>query len=488
MRAEPAPWPEVNVTTCSAPRAIRFDGAGLTRSSRGIGAKRALPLIVTLIVGLTTWCNWPAVMAPVRPQPRGSQSPVPASNLGLVEQYQLPVRRFNASGTATPASKTALISARSAVRAVKGVPGLTPKLLRPTWRFLLSDPTLPKHAACPLLDMISGLNLTSMQCRLACEAMEECDAFNFYPKEGKLELPACRLLHCGVAPEDAQSWPPTALGPAESWILDGASKTTPAQLGALPRWLHILSIGRVGSSFLLGQLEAAGIRVIFEPFNGAVEGRSLLDDKALLPRLRCIYECGCPQGTFLPHGPAMAVDLLCAERTVAVKTTRVLDLATVAQLPPATLQATRFILLMRDPRAVWHSMSEFRGRWAVANIKFTCEALAMQLRSAPILARVAPVRILWYEHWALAPSTALRELAEWANLLRLPTAWNQSKPEKGKSLRGLSKWARAVPKEEITELEANPYCAWFMRRAGYRPVAEGGTNYTGWTPRDVLNQ
>ena len=78
----------------------------------------------------------------------------------------------------------------------------------------------------------------------------------------------------------------------------------------------------------------------------------------------------------------------------------------------------------------------------------------------------------------------MRELASWADLPRLPSAWNRSLPSK--SLRSISGWAHDLSESEIGQVEGHPACAWVMRRAGYATMAQGGDDYSAWVPRDVL--
>jgi len=114
-------------------------------------------------------------------------------------------------------------------------------------------------------------------------------------------------------------------------------------------------MGRVGSSHINGMLGAAGLKTIFEPLGGTVEGARLLRDDLLAARARCIYDCrtACKGRTRLGRDAAEAVALLCDERTHAVKTTRLLDLGALASaLAPRHLRATNFALLLcgRTPR------------------------------------------------------------------------------------------------------------------------------------------
>lgn len=234
-------------------------------------------------------------------------------------------------------------------------------------------------------------------------------------------------------------------------------------------------MGRVGSSKILGALESAGLPALFEPFQGTVEGKGLLRDPLLGQRLRCLYDCGCgdarrgarrldPRARLAP-GPALGVSLRCAEHTVAVKTTRVLDLSVVASaLAGEHLRSTRFVLLLRDPRAVWASLRSFRG-WAIRSPSFVCGALEMQRRTAPALAAVAPLLVLHYEWWAARPREALCLLARWAGFERLPTAWARGGAQI--HARSLSAWHDRLPKGEVLALENDRRCARFMAKAGY---------------------
>ena len=283
---------------------------------------------------------------------------------------------------------------------------------------------LPSHAACAILDQVPLLQ--PAECRARCDGYARgahCDAVNWFDDE----VPACVLLQCGDGRPLA-----TALGGARTWALPpcashdfdacpdrrcvaAGGRCASRPLDGVPRTVHVLSMGRVGSSYVNSLVRAAGLKTIFEPLGGSVEGRALLRDPYLADRMRCVYDCGrtCPPHARLREGPAQAVGLLCAERTHAVKTTRVLNLTRLAAaLPAALLRETRYVLLLRDPRAVWNSVRGFT-HWAIARPDFVCDALALQLETAPKLAAVAALKVLFYEIWTNDFPESLCDLARW---------------------------------------------------------------------------
>lgn len=435
------------------------------------------------------------------------------------------------------------------------MPNLTTTELAGWESFLqLASGPLPSHAACPLLDYRGGL-LTPGECRAACDTFPGCDAVDH--REVELGT-ACRLLRCGEARPLA-----TALGGASifarrrcaelqgrcPWprcsVFNGGCVPSARHDVAPPRRIHVLSMGRVGSTFILNQFESIGLKILFEPFNGAIEGSALLHDAQLGRRLRCVYECQCHKRRGKAHArvarPAAArppqvgwlwrllgwgsssaaealrsrggrsggfagdaarlarsdsspmlgraalipSSVMCHERTVAIKTTRVLDLATVSRsLPLSTLHETRFILLLRDPRAVWASLRVFKS-WAIRSIPFVCGALYKQLATAPALAAKAPVLSLFYEVWSQSPKAMLCALARYAGFAALPTAWRGTTREIHS--RSLGAWTRKVPAAELAELEADRTCQAYMDSAGYRlsygaPGGGNGTDYSALDP------
>ena len=308
----------------------------------------------------------------------------------------------------------------------------------------------------------------------------------------------CALLRCGDARPLA-----TALGaartfarrpcgslaacPARCVVSDGVCAPKPAP--EAPRRVHVLSMGRVGSSHVLKLLDGAGLRTIFEPLGGTVEGGALLGDRRLGDRLRCLYDCDapCSNGVTLKAGPRAAVSLLCAERTYAMKTTRVLDLGAIAAaLTPRHLRETRFVLLLRDPRGVWASVRD-KTTWAIRSSHFVCRSLDLQhadQRGRPWQARrdvasqpprryaTAPrlsaaggaLLVLFYEKWARDEAGTACALARWIGRATLPRAWRGSAERRAVDV---GNWRLRVPPREIADLEENDACRRYMAAAGY---------------------
>ena len=263
-----------------------------------------------------------------------------------------------------------------------------------------------------------------------------------------------------------------------------------------------------------------GLKVLFEPLRGRLEGVRLLRHDRLLPqRLRCMYECkGCTREalhsglkiigapmdrgqrqpwakrmreaqraqaitdsksqTVVDGGAAKGLPMLCQEHTLAIKTTRILNLTSVAVgLSAASLRTSRFVLLLRDPRAVWASLREFKPL-AIRSIPFVCTAPPMQLSTAPALAGHAAVLALWYARWSQSPEVALCALARLAGLPALPRAWHGALTREihAGSVRS---WVRKVPAEELAALERNGDCRAYMKAAGYRLTRTGNaTDYS----------
>ena len=145
-----------------------------------------------------------------------------------------------------------------------------------------------------LMDRIAGHSIGD--CQHECRSMRGCDTINLFEREGALQLPVCQLLHCGAPPPGRlpSSWPPLNIGPAivyrlrrcpAHWNSTADAAAPPPDcvplvaepaLPSPPRRIHILSMGRVGSSYLIDKFEQAGVRVIFEPFRTIVEGEAIL--------------------------------------------------------------------------------------------------------------------------------------------------------------------------------------------------------------------
>ena len=382
----------------------------------------------------------------------------------------------------------------------------------------------PSHAACVLLDRVPGHGLR--ECQQACMSTRGCDALNLFEHEGAFDLPVCHLLHCGPLGDGSStstSWLPTNIGAAFVYRLRSCSETwnatrtcfarrcrlrhrdhpggsacvlaaEEAVLPIPPRRIHVLSMGRVGSSYLIEKFEQAGVRIVFEPFATCVEGMRILTDLRAAERISSLYECGRPAvpliqprtpplhplatAPLLEQGARQAAELLCHERTIAIKTTRVTNLTAIATLPRPLLDSTRYVLLLRDPRGAWNSMRQWRGQWAVASIGYTCSALEQQLRTRPALSEVASVFTMWYERWSAAPHAALCELAWFVGFARMPTEWRAATVV-GKDALSLGAWERDTPADEVRELESHPACSNYMAAAGYLASSTGhATDYS----------
>lgn len=239
--------------------------------------------------------------------------------------------------------------------------------------------------------------------------------------------------------------------------------------------LHLLSMGLSGSC-LWGELLGpnAGRPYIFEPFNG---GSSMWNhSSALLPnvrdgwnvvpssydfadlrtRLRCIYMCeGCKDAV---TGQGEAIMSTACKRPaeadmVVVKTVRMNNASSLTtMLPEHVLLKSKFVLLLRDPRATYRT-----------NACQRMLSLALSMKQLAAVVGKSNVRVLFLEKWALNISESLRDVASWAGIPAstelLQRAYASQRPRDT-----VTKWlSKGIPKS-VGEQE---WCKEFFDLVGY---------------------
>ena len=164
--------------------------------------------------------------------------------------------------------------------------------------------------------------------------------------------------------------------------------------------------------------------------------------------------------------------------TLAFKETRTVLLGKIAaDLPPPMLASTRFVLLLRDPRAVWSSLRPFET-WAVHDIGYVCAALRTQYESAPALAAAGALQTIFYEQLVRDSKRVLTELAVHTGVVvagaEPPAKWLSAVDAKA----DLLKWRQSVPADEVAQITADADCQAYMQAAGYDEAA----TYTALVP------
>lgn len=161
-----------------------------------------------------------------------------------------------------------------------------------------------------------------------------------------------------------------------------------------------------------------------------------------------------------------------------VKTTRIANLQLLAEeLSPEQVGSTKFVVLVRDPRAVWASFKPFKD-WAIHHIPLVCRLLAESLLTIPALADAASgnVEVAVYEEWS-------KDLAGWAEQMGGFFGLNstemvrvgrekQRKPSK-------LEWVGNLTDTELSQIEQDRFCRAYMARVGYRTGRAEGADYSG---------
>lgn len=261
-----------------------------------------------------------------------------------------------------------------------------------------------------------------------------------------------------------------------------------SQLGAggperWPRILHILSMGRVGSSFFVKQLRDAGVPTAYEPFLGKIEGWATMHDYSEQDRLKCLYDVGpCTEELIAPKQAQELKDAKDEAQKAGVplgiKTTRVHDFTAYTQLlagHPELKDAVRYVLMLRDPRGVWSSTKPMVG-WAIHDIGYVCAALRKELDTLPALQAAAGedhVRVAVFEAWSAKLPAFMESLSTFYGFASEPEAWTgyTAKTE------SINEWEQTLTSDEIKQIEQNPDCKEYMGKVGYTPYDGNPTKY-----------
>jgi len=236
------------------------------------------------------------------------------------------------------------------------------------------------------------------------------------------------------------------------------------------KYLHIISMGREGSSFLCAFMRKGGIPCVHEPFWGSIEGSGILRDQIEDKRLKCIFgkEHECPSGVQLHSKKDELIQTLqdnTDKPIISFKTTRIVDLSKFSTLSEDQIARSKFIVLFRDPRAVWASLAPFTG-WAVRNIHYVCKASELKQRTfKDMVAAVGSERVMpiVFEHWARDPHFA-EKLAAFIGLESVPEAWKTYEPHAS----SVTKWAsQGEYARDYKQIVANPACKSYMDAMGY---------------------
>jgi len=252
--------------------------------------------------------------------------------------------------------------------------------------------------------------------------------------------------------------------------------------------IHVISVGRQGSCLALDLFERAGdgLPVLFEPLRGVVEGSAILSgpsSEAKRKQVRCLYSDD-PASACRPvvHRPVVnELTELMAEPShppLVIKTTRIANLKLLAEeLSQEQVDSTRFVVLVRDPRAVWASTKPFTG-WATHHIPLVCGLLAESLLTLPALGSAAPgrVEVAVYEEWS-------RDVAGWAE--RMGAFFGLDSTEMVRLGRERQRepaqpeWVDSLTDAELSQIEQDRFCRAYMARVGYRPGRGEGADASG---------
>jgi hypothetical protein len=230
-----------------------------------------------------------------------------------------------------------------------------------------------------------------------------------------------------------------------------------------------------------------GLPAVFEPLRGKLEGAKILSssvNELKRKQVRCLFSEDakiCGRAGIINHNALREYKTALATPNhppIVIKTTRIVNLQLMAEeLSQQQLEGARFLLLVRDPRAVWASVKPWKG-WAVRSVPIVCKLLAESLLTLPALASAAPgrVEVAAYEQWS-------SDMEGWAKrlgvFLNLSSSGMEDLARRKQRPPAAPKWLSSLTPKEVTEIEKDRHCKAYMSRAGYKLGRAEGADYSG---------
>lgn len=257
--------------------------------------------------------------------------------------------------------------------------------------------------------------------------------------------------------------------------------------------IHVSSVGDQGSSMVLDLFGRAGggLSSLIEPLGGTSEHPYAVihqpDAELKHQQVRCLFseDPSVCEGAGIVSSEVLnqLKDFLATpiHAPLLVHTTRIVNFKLIADdLSAEQIQAARFVVLARDPRAVWASMRPYKG-WSDYNMynPLVCRLLAESLFTVPALASAASgnVEVAVYEEWT-------KDMAGWAEQMGVFFGLtSRAMVRRGGELqdepKDTTKWASDLTDEEVERLEEDKFCRGYMARVGYKFGKVNGTDYSG---------
>ena len=155
---------------------------------------------------------------------------------------------------------------------------------------------------------------------------------------------------------------------------------------------------------------------------------------------------------------------------IGFKTERILKLdafgpvAEMAKKQGAPLNV-KFIVLFRDPRAVYNSAMKFPS-WALSNVDFICKALDLKLNTLPsLMSAVGKENVLplVFEHWAADLPRTLQKLQQFLKMDSMPEAWKKHATNDN----SIGAWQKKLDAYTVQQIQTHPSCKHHMKEMNY---------------------
>lgn len=240
--------------------------------------------------------------------------------------------------------------------------------------------------------------------------------------------------------------------------------------------VHLLSQGRSGSSFLSWVLQGQGLPLLFEPDNmdgwGVWRSGSTIEE-----RVHCMYTCHQCSGmeTGRRNAEYNTTNDICSKswrKTLAIKTVDGLsDSKVLLSIPETQLLNTKFVLLIRDPRAMLYSISKANwtfGKWDIIYGDWSCRKVLLQWLSTKEIAGSLPdgsLRIVFFEKWSQEVEKFVPELFQWAGLGDMNDRVKAFATSSAKA--SALEWTTHLGQDMIQKMNNAPYCKQYLDLVGY---------------------
>jgi hypothetical protein len=153
---------------------------------------------------------------------------------------------------------------------------------------------------------------------------------------------------------------------------------------------------------------------------------------------------------------------------VAIKTVyKLADLRVLRSIPEGQLLNTKFVLMVRDPRARLYSTVKANWTWETIYGPMSCRDGLLQWLSAKEIMHTLPkdsLRVAFYEHWSQQVETFAPSLFQWAGFPMSADVRASAVSSKKDSALA---WTKSLGNAMTEKMNNAPYCKKYLDLVGY---------------------